>query len=80
MELPSKCPLCGGALSTNKVEKLIKGGNNTAVLTVVAGVCHKCGEHLYSPEDIKTFEDVKNKLAKNMTEGFQLIGNTYKVA
>jgi len=80
MDLPSKCPLCGGELLKKNVEKLIKGGNNTAVLTVEAGVCLKCCEHLYKPEDVENFEEIRNKLKRNFTDKFELIGNTYKVA
>ena len=80
MELPFKCPLCGNKLSVKKVEKLIKGGNNAALLMVNAGVCFKCGEHLYNPEDVEKFEEVEKKLKENATEEFKLIGNTYKVA
>ncbi|MBU2609956.1 MAG: YgiT-type zinc finger protein, partial [Chloroflexi bacterium] len=38
-----KCPVCGGELVEKEVEKLLKGGVNTAVLTVRAEVCLLCG-------------------------------------
>jgi YgiT-type zinc finger domain-containing protein len=42
-----KCPVCGGELVEKEVEKLLKGGVNTAVVRVAAEVCLQCGERLY---------------------------------
>ena len=39
----SKCPVCGGEMAEKEVEKLLRGGINTAVLTVRAEVCLHCG-------------------------------------
>ena len=44
----SKCPVCGGEVVAKEVEKLLRGGNHTAVVTVQAEVCLHCGERLYS--------------------------------
>ena len=41
-----KCPVCGGKLEEKEVEKLLRGGDHTAVLRVEAEVCLHCGEHL----------------------------------
>ncbi|MEK6623039.1 MAG: YgiT-type zinc finger protein [Planctomycetota bacterium] len=43
-----KCPVCGSGLIGKKVEKLLRGGSNTAVLKVHAEVCLHCGERFYS--------------------------------
>ena len=43
----SKCPVCGGEMVEKKVEKLLRGGVHTAVLSVRAEVCLRCGERLY---------------------------------
>ena len=43
-----KCPVCGRELVAKRVEKLVRGGVHTAVLTVPAEVCLRCGERLYS--------------------------------
>ncbi len=39
-----KCPVCGGEMVAKKVEKLLRGGLNTATVTVSAEVCLRCGE------------------------------------
>jgi len=56
------CPVCGGELMEKEVEKLLKGGVHTAVLTVRADVCLRCGERLYSSEVIRRFEQIRGKL------------------
>jgi len=45
-----KCPVCGGEMVGKEVEKLLRGGVNTAFLRVPAEVCLHCGERLYSQE------------------------------
>jgi YgiT-type zinc finger domain-containing protein len=42
------CPLCGGKVVEKGVEKIVKGGNDVAILIVKAGVCEKCGERFYT--------------------------------
>lgn len=37
-------PICGGELVTKSVEKLLRGGVNTAMLRVDADVCLRCGD------------------------------------
>ena len=36
---PKKCPTCQHELQTKLVEKMLKGGNHTAILQVEAEVC-----------------------------------------
>lgn len=79
MILPTKCHLCGGEVLEKTVEKVLRGGNNTAVITTQAGVCLKCGEHLYEPEAIKRFEEIREKLREDSLEGFKVIGRTFSV-
>ena len=47
-----KCPNCGGEMVEKKVEKVLRGAANTAILKVKADVCRHCGERLYSQEDV----------------------------
>jgi len=75
-----KCPICGGELVEKEVEKLLKGGGNTAVLKVTAEVCLQCGERLYAEETVRRFEQIRQKLAKEDVAGFLLLGQTYQVA
>jgi len=75
-----KCPVCCGELVEKEVEKLIRGGNNTAIIKVKAEVCTGCGERLYSKNQILFFEEIRDKLEKQDTSDLELIGNTFKVA
>lgn len=80
MLLFKKCPVCGGEVVEKKVEKLLKGGENTAVIEVLAEVCLHCGERLYSDDTIARFEEIRQKLQKNDVGEFVQIGRTFKVA
>jgi len=60
----NKCPICGSEMIKKEVEKLLRGGNNTAVVKVNAEVCLKCGEYLYSQDTVRKFEEIKNKFSR----------------
>ena len=53
------CSHCGGGVLVKKVEKLVRGGFDAAVLTVEAGVCTKCGERYYSKETHEAIQQVR---------------------
>ena len=55
---------CGGEMVPKQVEKLLRGGQHTAVLTVPADVCLRCGERLYSDPTLRRFEEVRVDLAE----------------
>ena len=74
-----QCPVCETDLSERIVEKILKGGNNTAVVRIPADVCLHCGERLYSKETVKKFEAIRSKLDREDTDVFQPIGQTFKV-
>ncbi len=74
-----KCPVCGGELEEKEVEKLLKGGVNTAVIKVRAEVCLHCGERLYSQETVRLFEEIRRKLERKEVANFQPIGQSFKV-
>jgi YgiT-type zinc finger domain-containing protein len=76
----SKCPVCGGEMVAKRVEKLLRGGVNTAVLEVWAEVCLHCGERLYSQETVRQFEQIRAKLEQGIVEEFQPVGVSFKVA
>jgi YgiT-type zinc finger domain-containing protein len=80
MEPFDKCPVCGGELVTKEVEKLLRGGGNTATLRVTADVCLSCGERLYSQDTIQKFEEIRAKLERQETDNFELIGKSFRVA
>ena len=75
-----KCPVCKGEMIEKEVEKLLRGGNNTAVMKVKAEVCLHCGERLYSKDIINKFEEIRMKLEKQDVSNFELIGQSYIVA
>lgn len=76
----NKCPVCGGELVEREVEKLVRGGNNIAVIKVKAEVCLHCGERLYSQETVRQFEEIRAKLERQEVKNFQLLGQSFKVA
>ncbi|MCK4820976.1 YgiT-type zinc finger protein [bacterium] len=80
MKLFDKCPICGGDLVTKEVEKMLKGGKNTAIVKVKAEVCLHCGERLYAPKTISRFEDIRRKLTEEDVSEFEPIGKTYQIA
>lgn len=74
-----KCPVCGSKMIEKEVEKLLRSGNNTAVLKVYAEVCLCCGERLYSQETVRRFEEIRAKLEHQDTAGFQPLGKSLQV-
>ena len=75
-----KCPVCGGELSAKKVEKILRGGNHTAVLSVAAEVCLSCGERLYDQTQVQRFEQIRHQLERKETQNFQVIGQSFQVS
>lgn len=74
-----KCPICGGELVEKEVEELLKGGVHIAVLKVMAQVCLRCGERLYSAEVVRRFEQIRQKLERQEVAEFQPLGQTFQV-
>jgi YgiT-type zinc finger domain-containing protein len=74
-----RCPVCSGELVEKDVEKVLRGGLNTGVLTVRADVCVRCGERLYDQETVRRFEQVRVKLEQQQTAEFQQLGLSFKV-
>jgi len=80
MKLFEKCPVCGGEVVEKEVEKLLRGGKNTAVVKVLAEVCLHCGERLYSPDIVTRFERIRKKLQEDNVGEFTPIGRTFEAA
>jgi YgiT-type zinc finger domain-containing protein len=74
-----KCPVCGGELETKQVEKLLRGGDNTVSLRVVADVCLHCGERLFSEEVVRSFDDIRAKLKKQEFAHLKPLGRSFTV-
>ena len=79
MKKPKKCPNCQGELTTKQVEKILKGGVNTAIVQVEAEVCLNCGERLYKPNVVRQFAQIRAKLKNQETKDFELIGQSFIV-
>jgi YgiT-type zinc finger domain-containing protein len=75
-----QCPICGGELADRIVEKLLRGGADTALMKVNAQVCLRCGERLYPVETVKRFEAIRSQLERNETAGLYPIGTSFRVA
>ncbi|MDO9043033.1 MAG: YgiT-type zinc finger protein [Desulfocapsaceae bacterium] len=74
-----KCPVCGGDLEDRFVEKLLKGGGNTASIKVVAEVCLHCGERLYAEDVVRSFEKIHGKLKKKQFAHFRTLGQSFTI-
>ena len=73
------CPVCGGPLVAKQVEKLLRGGEDMAVVNADAEVCQRCGERLYAPESVRSFEQIRARLASKDTAGFIPLGRSFQV-
>jgi YgiT-type zinc finger domain-containing protein len=78
MKLFDKCPICGGELIEKEVEKILRGGNDMAVISVQAEVCLHCGERLYSQETVRCFEKIRDKLKRQEVSEFEPMGRAFK--
>ena len=76
---PRECPVCSGELVGKEVQKLLKGGNDTAVLKVRAEVCLRCGERLYSSTTVRQFEEIRKRLKTGQAEEFTPIGQSFQI-
>jgi YgiT-type zinc finger domain-containing protein len=79
MQMPfSKCPVCGGEMVEKEVEKLLRGGNHTALVKAHAEVCLHCGERLYSQATVRHFAHIRAKLTRQETGDFQPLGQSFR--
>ena len=75
-----ECAICGGRLAKKMVEKILRGGNHTAILRVSADVCLHCGERLYSQKVVRRFEEIRKKLSSGRVGKFQHLGKSFQIA
>ena len=59
------------------VEKLLRGGNDTAAVKVKADVCVQCGERYYTDEIVTRFERICEQLQRQDPAGLTPIGRLY---
>lgn len=74
-----QCPVCRGEVIDKEVEKILRGGDNTAVVKVQAEVCLHCGERMYSKETVSLFEQIRTKLIRQDVADFKPIGQSFIV-
>lgn len=75
-----ECPVCGGEMVEKEVEKLLRGSIHTAVLTVRAEVCLRCGERLYPQETVERFEQIRAKLERQEVADLRPLGESFQVS
>ncbi len=77
MVISRTCPVCGGDIVEKEVEKLVKGGNDVAILRVRAGVCTKCGERLFDAETHHRIDTARRNLVEQRHEALRKVGTVY---
>lgn len=76
----SLCPICGGQVVVKRVDEVVRGGNDVAIVEVRAGVCGKCGERLYDKTTFELLERVRADLLAGRVDSMRLIGHAYEMA
>ena len=79
MQTLKKCPICSGEMIEKEVEKILRGGNHTAILQIPAQVCLNCGERLYTPAQVQRFAEIRRKLTQQNLDQFEVIGQSFRV-
>ena len=75
-----KCPRCGfDDVVEKKVEKLLRGGEDAAVVTVAAEICLHCGERIFTSDTFLRFDQIRKKLASRQVEDFQPLGRYFRI-
>lgn len=75
-----KCPRCGfDDVVEKKVDELLRGGEDAAVVTVSADICLHCGERIFTSDTFLRFDQIRKKLASRQVEGFQPVGRYFRV-
>ena len=72
------CPVCGGELAEKRVQKLLRGGDDTAAVAVDALVCQRCGERFYPEPTVRRFEEIRGRLERGETEEMTLVGSAFE--
>jgi YgiT-type zinc finger domain-containing protein len=71
----SKCMRCGSFdLQDREVEKLVRGGDDVAVVRVHATVCRHCGERYLPDEVIRRLEETRHDLQEGKVGRFRPLG------
>lgn len=79
MKPMEQCPVCGGALATKLVDKVLSGGGNTVSMKVSAEVCSKCGEQLYPTKLVQSFDEIRRKLRDQEFSHLRQTGRSFTI-
>lgn len=75
-----KCPRCGfDDVVKKNVDRVLRGGNDAAVVNVPAKVCLHCGEEVYTAETFYRFGAIRKMLDRGQVEEFQVVGRYFRV-
>ena len=75
-----KCPRCGFDDRIEKnVDEVLRGGDDAAVVKVLAKVCLHCGERTYTSDIFYRFGAIRKMLARGEVEEFQVVGRYFRV-
>ncbi|PIU12924.1 MAG: YgiT-type zinc finger domain-containing protein [Hadesarchaea archaeon CG08_land_8_20_14_0_20_51_8] len=63
------CPICGGKMADRSVDVADNiNGKLVIIRGVSAEVCARCGERLYSSEEMKKMEKLREKIQYNLVK------------
>ena len=75
-----KCPRCGfDDVIEKRVDEVLRGGDDAAVVNVPAKICHHCGERTYTAETFYRFGAIRKMLANGQVDDFQPVGRYFRV-
>ena len=76
-----KCVYCGHSdIVQKEVQATVNWGVNSVLVPVKAEVCMHCGEHYYSQETARFFDEIRKKLAAGNVDGFRPVGKVFQIA
>ena len=75
-----KCPRCGfNDIIQKKVDEVLHGGDDAAVVNVTAEICLHCGERIFAAETFYRFDEIRRKLTTGQVKDFQIVGRYFRV-
>ena len=75
-----KCPRCGfDDVIEKRVDEVLRGGDDAAVVNVPAEICLHCGERIFTANTFYRFNAIRKMLANGQVEDFQPVGRYFRV-
>ena len=76
----NKCPRCGfDDVIEKRVDEVLRGGDDAAVVNVPAGVCLHCGERIFTANTFYRFNAIRKRLDSGQVDEFQPVGRYFRV-